>query len=65
MLQCVKEISVLDEKCTKRCEGLYVTSYFKSRMDDNSFAEFWSKVRNDYMNYKGRNPVLFPKELKG
>ena len=64
-LQCANEITILDEKCLKSCEGLYVTSYFKSRMDEVSFADFWSKVKDDYMKYKGRKAVLFPDELKG
>ena len=64
-LGCVKGVTVLDEKCKKSCEGLYVTSYFKSRMDEASYANFWSKVRDDYLKYKAREVVTFPDELKG
>ena len=64
-LQCVKEIVVIDEKCRKSCEGFYVTSYFKSKLDEGSFADFWTKVEADYMKYKGIRLVDFPDELKG
>ena len=49
----------------KSCEGLYVTSYFKSKLGEDSFADFWSKVEDDYMKYKGRKSVNFPDELEG
>ena len=64
-IQCVKEITVLDEKCLNSCEGLYVTSYFKSKIGEESFSDFWVKVEDDYMKYKARKTVKFPKELKG
>ena len=64
-LQCVNEIEVVDLKCRKSCQGLYVTSYFKSVMEENSFAKFWSKVEADYKLYKGRQAVDFPNDLKG
>ena len=64
-LQCVKKIDVTDEKCGQSCEGLYVTSYFKSKMEEESFADFWSKVKDDYMKFKGRKAVYYPDELKG
>ena len=64
-LQCVKEITVEDEKCLKSCEGLYVTSYFKSKLGEDAFADFWSKVKADYMKYKARKTVNFPAELTG
>ena len=58
-------VELIDDKCQKSCEGLYVTSYFKSEMNKDSFANFWSKVEVDYMKYKGRKAVNFPEELKG
>ena len=64
-MQCVKEIEVFDGQCREGCEGLYVTSYFKSEMKEDSFDDFWSKVEADYMQYKGRQTVVFPDELKG
>ena len=64
-LQCVEKVKVIDEKCRKSCEGLYVTSYFKSQMNEESFADFWAKVEADYMKYKARKAVHFPEELKG
>ena len=64
-LQCVKEVAIIDGECRKGCEGLYVTSYFKSKMDANSFNEFWKKVKDDYMKYKGRKNVSFPDDMKG
>ena len=42
-----------------------ITSYFKSKMDEESFADFWAKVEDDYMKYKGRETVNFPDEMKG
>ena len=64
-LQCVKNINLIDEKCLKSCEGLYVTSYFKSQLGNKSFDDFWSKVEADYMKYKGRKTVDYTDELKG
>ena len=64
-LQCVKEVRIEDERCLKTCEGLYVTSYFKSKLGDDSFANFWYKVEDDYMKYKARKTFKFPEELKG
>ena len=64
-LKCAKEVELIDKNCKKSCEGLYVTSYFKSQMNEDSFADFWSKVRYDYMKYKIRKDVDFPKELRG
>ena len=34
-------------------------------MKEDSFADFWSKVEADYMKFKSRKPVDFPKDLKG
>ena len=64
-LKCVEKIDVIDSKCIKSCEGLYVTSYFKSEMKEDSFTKFWSKVEADYMKYKSRKIVHFPDELNG
>ena len=64
-MSCVEKIEVIDLKCRRSCEGLYVTSYFKSEMKEDSFDEFWSKVEADYMKYKGRQTVNFPDDLKG
>ena len=64
-LQCVKEVTILDKKCLKSCEGLYVTSYFKSKLGEDLFADFWSKVQADYMKYKGRKAVNYPDDMKG
>ena len=64
-LQCVEKIEVIDVKCRRSCEGLYVTSYFKSEMKEDSFSKFWSKVGTDYMKYKGRQVVNFSEELTG
>ena len=63
-LECVKT-SGFDNKCLKNCEGLYITSYFKSEMKEDSFSDFWSKVEDDYMRYKSRKDVEFPEALKG
>ena len=49
----------------KSCEGLYVTSYFKSKLGEDLFADFWSKVQADYMKYKGRKAVNYPDDMKG
>ena len=64
-LHCVKSIPIVDEKCKNSCEGLYVTSYFKSKIEEESFADFWSKVEEDYKKYKAIKKVDFPTELKG
>ena len=64
-MYCVQKVKVIDEKCRKSCEGLYVTSYFKSEMKENSFSIFWSKVEADYKKYKGRQEMTFPEDLKG
>ena len=64
-MSCVEKIEVIDLKCRRSCEGLYVTSYFKSEMKEDSFDDFWSKVETDYMKYKGRQTVVFPDELTG
>ena len=63
-LQCVKKINVIDGQCIKGCEGLYVTSYFKTKMNEETFSEFWSKVEDDYKKYKGRKDFDFPYELR-
>ena len=64
-MKCVKETTILDEKCLKNCAGLYVTSYFKSKMEWESVADFWAEVRDDYNNFKGLRAVTFPGKLKG
>ena len=64
-LECVEQIDVIDTECRKSCEGLYVTSYFKSEMKENSFSIFWSKVEADYKKYKGRQEMTFPEDLEG
>ena len=64
-LQCVKQVAKFDGKCRKNCEGLYVTSYSKSKLNEDSFSDFWSKVEDDYMKFKSRMSVNFPDELKG
>ena len=62
----MNEIAVLDGLCRKSCEGLYVTSYFKSKMDETLFANFWAKVEKDYMKYKARGKTVdFPADLQG
>ena len=64
-LQCVKEVKIHDEKCLKSCEGLYVTSYFKSKIEEDFLTDFWAEVEDDYMKYKKRQVVNFPDDLKG
>ena len=65
-LQCVKNVNIIDDKCISACEGLIVTSYFKSKMEESTFADFWTKVEADYMKYKSRaHHVNFPEEFKG
>ena len=53
------------DQCVQGCEGLYVTSYFKTRLEQSSFSSFWSEVEQDYDNYKGKTSINFPEELKG
>ena len=47
------------------CQGLYVTSYFKSKIDQSSMTKFWSTIEDEYVHYKGKTLVNFPEELKG
>ena len=64
-LKCVEDVEIIDEKCKSSCEGLIVTSYFKSKMEESTFADFWSKVEKDYLRYKVRKGVDFHQDLKG
>ena len=61
----MEKIDVMDLNCRRSCQGLYVTSYFKSELKEDSFSKFWSEIKADYMQYKGRQTVKFPDELKG
>ena len=64
-LECITHVPVIDRDCLEGCQGLYVTSYFKSKLEENDFATFWSKVDKDYDKYKEKATVNFPEKMKG
>lgn len=61
MLQCVKNISVSDNECLKKCDGLFITGIDRREFDKEQVEEILSEVNDDYEQHKtGRNIQIPP-----
>ena len=60
-MECVANVSVEKKNCLKKCSGVLVTSFDKSK--DYQSERFISKLSTDYWNYKGY--FQFPQQYKG
>ena len=64
---CVDQVDFpdADSGCLKSCEGLYVTSYFKTPIDEESLSRITDTFKNEYRIYKDQAYVASPDDLEG
>ena len=68
-MECVKTVPVDDESCLNNCEGLYVTTYDKSRIDWGETSHVFEKLKTSleklYLNLTRIEKVDYPTYLSG
>ena len=63
MMRCVKNVSVIDNACLSKCEGLYITSYEKKELKEDYVGKILSLVTDDYEKYKAKKLPKYPSSM--
>ena len=64
-ISCVEKITLPDYECLKSCQGLYVTSYLKTPIDESTFPYVVDTFKRDYRTYKDQSYVATADNLGG
>ena len=64
-MTCVKNITIFENDCQNRCEGLYITSFERREIDKDKLEAILSIVEYDYELYKAGGFLKFSNRIGG
>ena len=64
-ISCVEKIALTNNECQRPCQGLYVTSIFKTPIDESEFSNVFEIFKRDYRTYKDQSYVASAENLGG
>ena len=64
-LKCVRNISITDNDCLNKCDGLFITGYDRLDFEADQVEQILAIVKTDYEFYKSGGSLKLPEELGG